>query len=230
MAAEVSNIMDVVRVAMETKETHVNDIRSLFQVKLLKGIQQVKMAVEAHVERERQANLQQLVDIKKNVSLTSLPTSISQPQKRARPPPPISARNQPVGGLEESKDPVVPQTPGHLFPQPETHRVQNNVNLQQHVKNVRDGQGIPLDQLLTFQKCYDDLVAIMRETDQAPSVMQFAVAASAYLNMQEQLQQVWSQPPGTGKTRTLMALVYILSAIKKIPHITIRCPSKILLE
>ena len=126
----------------------------------------------------------------------------------------MSAKNHPVGGLEESKDPVVPKTPGYLFPQPETHKAQNKINLQQHVRSVRGGQGIPLGQLLGFQKCYNDLVAIMRETDQAPSVMQFAVAASAYLNMQEQPQQVWSQPPGTGKTRTLMSLVYILSAIK----------------
>ena len=43
--------------------------------------------------------------------------------------------------------------------------------------------------------------------------MQFAVAAAAYLNMTAggQLHQVWSQPPGTGKTRTLISLVYILA-------------------
>ena len=50
--------MDVVKGAMETRETHVKDIRSVFQEKLLKNIQEVKKAVQAHVERERQANLQ----------------------------------------------------------------------------------------------------------------------------------------------------------------------------
>ena len=58
MAAEVSGIMDVVKGAMETRETHVKDIRSVFQKKLLKNIQEVKKAVQAHVEKERQANLQ----------------------------------------------------------------------------------------------------------------------------------------------------------------------------
>ena len=68
----------------------------------------------------------------------------------------------------------------------------------------------------------------MRETDQAPSVMQFAVAVSAYLNMKSQLHQVWSQPPGTGKTRTLMSLVYILSTVDKCADITVRCPNRLL--
>ena len=60
--------------------------------------------------------------------------------------------------------------------------------------------------------------------------MQFAVAVAAFLNMETQLKQVWSQPPGTGKTRTLVSLVYLLSTLNKQKHITIRCPSKILLD
>ena len=70
----------------------------------------------------------------------------------------------------------------------------------------------------------------MKETDQAPSVMQFAVAVSGYLNMTSQLHQIWSQPPGTGKTRTLMSLVYILSTIGKYPNINVRCHSRLLLD
>ena len=60
--------------------------------------------------------------------------------------------------------------------------------------------------------------------------MQFAVAVAAYLNMTTQLKQVWSQPPGTGKTRTLVSLVYLLSTLDRAPHVTIRCPSRVLME
>ena len=58
--------------------------------------------------------------------------------------------------------------------------------------------------------------------------MQFAVAAAAYLNMTAggQLHQVWSQPPGTGKTRTLISLVYILANLGGHKDITVRCPGK----
>ena len=60
--------------------------------------------------------------------------------------------------------------------------------------------------------------------------MQFAVAVAAYLNMQEQLKQVWSQPPGTGKTRTLVSLVYLLATLDQVPHITVRSWNNILLK
>ena len=41
---------------------------------------------------------------------------------------------------------------------------------------------------------------------------------------------MWSQPPGTGKTRTLMSLVWILTVVGNYKHITIRCPSLVLLD
>ena len=59
--------------------------------------------------------------------------------------------------------------------------------------------------------------------------MQFAVAAAAYLNSDGQLHQIWSQPPGTGKTRTLVSLAYILCVIGDAKDITLRCTSKLLL-
>ena len=142
----------------------------------------------------------------------------------------MSVRNPSLGVLEESKDPVVPKPRLAPVEQPPTHAAQNLPTLQQHVRRIREGQGIPPDQLLRYDKCFKDLVSLLHETDQAPSVMQFAVAVSAYLNMQGQLHQVWSQPPGTGKTRTLMALVYILSTLGKVPDITIRCPNKLLMD
>ena len=142
----------------------------------------------------------------------------------------MSVRNPSLGVLEESKDPVVPKSRLTPVEQPPTHAAQNLPTLQQHVRRIREGQGIPPDQLLRYDKCFKDLVSLLHETDQAPSVMQFAVAVSAYLNMQGQLHQVWSQPPGTGKTRTLMALVYILSTLGKVPDITIRCPNKLLMD
>ena len=85
--------------------------------------------------------------------------------------------------------------------------------IQQHVRRVSGGRGIPSGQLADFIKCHQFLVSRLQEARLAPSVMQFAVAAAAYLNMQTELHQVWSQPPGTGKTRTLISLVYILSSL-----------------
>ena len=88
-----------------------------------------------------------------------------------------------MDALEESKDPVVPRGISPL-PQPLSHQVQNLPTLQQHVKLIRGEKGgIPVDELKKFQRSFDELKKILSETDQSPSVMQFAVAVAAYLNM-----------------------------------------------
>ena len=62
--------------------------------------------------------------------------------------------------------------------------------------------------------------------------MQFAVASAAYLNLSlgQELHQVWSQPPGTGKTRTLVSLAYIMSSLGGYKDITLRFTSKLTLQ
>ena len=231
MAAQMFNLVGHVSSAIEGVRTaHMKQMKKAFQDKLVKQMKSITEAVKAQVEKEKLANLEQLRDIKENVTLANISHTMQKPQKRARPEPPVSPPNLYVGPLEESKDPVVPKPNLASVGQPATHAAQNVPTLQQHVKLIREGQGIPPDQLLMFDHCYRDLVQIMHETGQAPSVMQFAVAVAAYLNMQGQLHQVWSQPPGTGKTRTLVSLVYILSTIGNAPDITVRCPSKLLLE
>ena len=62
--------------------------------------------------------------------------------------------------------------------------------------------------------------------------MQFAVASAAYLNLSlgQELHQVWSQPPGTGKTRTLVSLAYIMASLGGYKDITLRFTSKLTLQ
>ena len=196
---------------------------------MLKSLTGIEAAFDSQVKVEKAANAKQIKDVQEEVTLATASQTMKEPQKRARPNPPMSVKNPPMEALEESKDPVVPRGIT-VKPQPEAHRAQNLPTLQQHVRAARGGQGIPLDQLQKFQNSYSTLVMIMAETDLAPSVMQFAVAVAAFLNMETELKQVWSQPPGTGKTRTLVSLVYLLSTLKQQKHITIRCPSKVLLD
>ena len=115
-------------------------------------------------------------------------------------------------------------------PAAEAHAVQNMTTIQEHVKRVSGGRGIPPERLADFAKCHEFLVKRLQEVQMAPSVMQFAVAAAANLNMAAELHQVWSQPPGTGKTRTLAALVYVMASLGGYKDITIRCPGKHILE
>ena len=43
-----------------------------------------------------------------------------------------------------------------------------------------------------FENVYDNLSKRLRLTDLVPSRMQFATAVAAYLNIKEELKQVWS--------------------------------------
>ena len=120
--------------------------------------------LDSQVKIEKAANAKQLKQVSEAPTLATFTKVMNHPQKRARPNPPMSVRNPPVSGLEESKDPVAPQNIV-LRPQPETHKAQNLPTLQQHVKEVREGEGIPVDQLQKFQNSYDAIVRMMEETD-----------------------------------------------------------------
>ena len=96
------------------------------------------------MEIEKAANAKQIKEVAEDRTLATLTQTKKEPQKRARPNPPLSVKNPPMADLEESKDPVVPRGIT-LKPQPEAHRAQNLPTLQQHVRDARGGQGIPLD-------------------------------------------------------------------------------------
>ena len=51
---------------------------------------------------------------------------------------------------------------------------------------------IPLDQLKKYEELYINLAKRLRETDLAPSRMQFATAVAAYLNTDSEQKQIWS--------------------------------------
>ena len=131
---------------------------------MLKSLSGIGAVLDEQVKKEKAANAQQLKEVSEGTTLATFPQAMKEPQKRARGNPPMSVKNPPVASLEESKDPVVPRGLV-LQPQPEAHRAQNLPTLQQHVRNAREGQGIPLDQLQKFQRSYDTLVKIMAETD-----------------------------------------------------------------
>ena len=109
------------------------------------------------------------------------------------------------------------------------HEVQNLSTLQSHVKRINK-IAIPVDKLKMYEDLYENLSKRLKFVDLVPSKMQFATAIAAYLNIETELKQVWSQPSGTGKTRTLMSLVWILTVVGDYKHITVRCPSLLLLE
>ena len=52
------------------------------------------------------------------------------------------------------------------------------------------------------------MCALMNEMGMQPSRHQFAVAVSAVINFEKSQRQVWNQPAGTGKSRTLISMIY----------------------
>ena len=54
-----------------------------------------------------------------------------------------------------------------------------------------------------------------------PSKHQFAVAAAAVLRADAHGQQMWKQPAGTGKTRTLIAMIYLFFKIRGTKKFTV---------
>lgn len=82
-----------------------------------------------------------------------------------------------------------------------------------------------------YDQIYDAFHMKMSESDvsYAPTRQQFAVALAAEQgNVNQRL--VFSQPPGTGKTRTIFSFIYLRCLERPDAKIVVRFPSKILMK
>ena len=111
---------------------------------------------------------------------------------------------------------------------PQIHERQNACTLQQHVELLVGADLLTADVLREFETSHEDLVETLTEVHLEPSVMQMAVAVSAYQQLPTAKRQIWSQPPGTGKTRTLLSLIYLLAVNGEHKDIVVRFSSKLL--
>ena len=60
-------------------------------------------AFDSQVEVEKAANAQQVKDVAEEATLVTASQTMKDPQKRARPNPPMSVQNTPMASMEESK-------------------------------------------------------------------------------------------------------------------------------
>ena len=72
-----------------------------------------------------------------------------------------------------------------------------------------------------YEGHYEELCRIMAETNMMPSKHQFAVAASAMIENGTHKKQMWRQPAGTGKLRTLLSMIYLFTQIRNEKHFTV---------
>ena len=85
-------------------------------------------------------------------------------------------------------------------------------------------------QKANYDAWYLDVHSKLAELDLEPSKMQYAVAAAAFHIRNNVNRQIWQQPPGTGKTRTLLCLIFLMANHGDGNDIVVRFSNKILLE
>ena len=77
-----------------------------------------------------------------------------------------------------------------------------------------------------YQGHYLSLCSIMEEMSMQPSKHQFAVAASAVFEYGAWKKQMWKQPAGTGKSRTLLSMIYLFATMMDEKHFTVYFANK----